>query len=269
MDLRNDIKSIIESQENAEGCKNAIDDYLRPYLLEPDEVFAFRCRGCGKCCKNRDDLILTARDLFNIAKKTGMRTEDVIDKYCDLYTGRDSRLPIVLLLPVGSSRSCPFLTGTRCSIHDSKPAVCAIFPLGRIYQATADGKDGSQPKVKYLLQPTDCASKRKKHTVRSWLAEFGLTVEDPFYFAWNEALIYLTTFILDCEKRNVKKHILTMFSEMIYVGLYARYDTNQDFMPQFQENVKAMKSVFDSTKDLSAEQIEKTVKRVFRRLQVI
>ena len=26
--------------------------------LKPGETFRFRCRQCGKCCKNREDILL-------------------------------------------------------------------------------------------------------------------------------------------------------------------------------------------------------------------
>lgn len=29
----------------------------------------FRCDGCGECCKNREDIILNAYDIFRIRKK--------------------------------------------------------------------------------------------------------------------------------------------------------------------------------------------------------
>ena len=37
------------------------------YLIGLDDTFSFKCRGCGKCCKNREDILLNTRDLFNIA----------------------------------------------------------------------------------------------------------------------------------------------------------------------------------------------------------
>ena len=108
-------------------------DSLESRILDADDIFAFRCRSCGKCCKQREDLLLTSRDLFNIAKKLGIRLTDVIQTHCTLYIGHDSGLPLVQLQPVGAAKACPLLVGTKCSVHDAKPAICALYPLGRIY----------------------------------------------------------------------------------------------------------------------------------------
>lgn len=35
-----------------------------------DDTFTFHCTQCGKCCIHREDILLSPKDLFNIAKKT-------------------------------------------------------------------------------------------------------------------------------------------------------------------------------------------------------
>ena len=34
-----------------------------------DDTFTFHCTQCGKCCIHREDILLSPKDLFNIAKK--------------------------------------------------------------------------------------------------------------------------------------------------------------------------------------------------------
>ena len=41
---------------------------LEQSLLDLDSEFDFKCRHCGKCCKNQDTVLFTARDIYNIAK---------------------------------------------------------------------------------------------------------------------------------------------------------------------------------------------------------
>lgn len=33
-----------------------------------DDTFTFHCTQCGKCCIHREDILLSPKDLFNIAK---------------------------------------------------------------------------------------------------------------------------------------------------------------------------------------------------------
>ena len=74
-----------------------------------DESFQFHCNQCGKCCINREDILLNPKDLYNIAKHLGLTPEDVVEKYGETYLGGSSRLPIVRLKPRGSIKRCPVL----------------------------------------------------------------------------------------------------------------------------------------------------------------
>ena len=46
-------------------------DELEQHLMDLDSTFRFKCRRCGKCCKNQDTIIFTPRDIYNIAHKHG------------------------------------------------------------------------------------------------------------------------------------------------------------------------------------------------------
>ena len=51
------------------GESEAIDSKLRragipARIVSSDDTFRFHCTQCGKCCTERDDILLTPRDLF-------------------------------------------------------------------------------------------------------------------------------------------------------------------------------------------------------------
>ena len=96
-----------------------------------DEEFKFNCTMCGKCCINREDILLNPKDMFNLAKELNMEPKQVLEAYCETYIGSDSRFPIVRLKPKGSIKRCPLLKDRKCSVHKAKPTVCAMFPIGR------------------------------------------------------------------------------------------------------------------------------------------
>ena len=139
-------------------------------LLDLDGEFRFKCRKCGKCCKHQNTILFTARDIFNIAKKLNMSTEDVINEYAETYIGSASRIPVVHMVPRGPSEACPFLMDGRCSIHECKPVVCALYPLGRVTVNAESIMKGLTPNgeliVKYMLNDTDCGSQKRTNTVR-------------------------------------------------------------------------------------------------------
>lgn len=96
-------------------------DELEQHLMDLDSTFRFKCRRCGKCCKNQDTIIFTPRDIYNIAHKFGKSMEQVIEETSEVYPGRDSRMPIVHMVPSGPKNACPLLVDGRCSVHDASP----------------------------------------------------------------------------------------------------------------------------------------------------
>lgn len=159
---------------------------LEQSLLDLDSEFDFKCRHCGKCCKNQDTVLFTARDIYNIAKKLGKTTEHVIQECGEVSIGYSSRIPLVHMVPIGPQRRCPLLRDDgRCSVHDCKPTACALFPVGRV--ASIEGvldknmevtKDCV--KVRYVLNDFNCGSAKRHNTIRSWLARFQIPEEDDF-----------------------------------------------------------------------------------------
>lgn len=222
---------------------------IEKYTIGLDEPFKFKCRGCGKCCKNREDVILTSRDLFVIAKHLGRSPADAIKEYCDCYVGQDSRFPIVRILPRGVNRACPFLLGKRCQIHECKPVVCALFPVGRILSIKGDPREGEESKYKagYILQPAECGSLKKTNTVRQWLEKFSIPVDDEFYSEWNAAMMHISMTMRKLEKTIPEKallHLQNVLAELIYI----RYDTGEEFLPQFVKNAGEAKKLVDDMK---------------------
>ena len=84
-----------------------IVDHYDTFKIGPDEPFPFHCVQCGKCCVHREDILLNPQDLFRMAKHLGQTPKDVVIHYCEVYTGPDSRMPLVRLLPEGEDHRLP------------------------------------------------------------------------------------------------------------------------------------------------------------------
>lgn len=208
-----------------------------------DDTFQFHCTQCGKCCKNRTDIMLSPMDIFRIAKELKMSNSEFFRKYCTSHIGDNSRLPIIMLKPIGQDDRCPLLKNNKCSVHNVKPAVCGMFPLGR-YIAFPKGESGTQPldqsAVKYLLQPLDCGDKSETHTVREWLSGFDIALEDKAFLLWNQSLCQISQILQELEK---KWDMMTMMVIWFItrVALYENYNHNEQFLPQLEENIENLK----------------------------
>lgn len=164
--------------------ENLIKHY-KEMQIGVDEPFRFHCTLCGECCMHREDIILNAKDLFRIAKKLDLMPNEITKKYCDAYIGHDSRLPIIKLRPQGPEDRCPLLKDCKCTVHDAKPTVCAMFPIGRYMKTESPGDSLKNQETGYLYVNPECGDDTEVHTVREWLSQFGIPLEDPFFLEWN------------------------------------------------------------------------------------
>ena len=212
-----------------------------------DDTFQFHCTQCGKCCIHRSDIMLSPRDIYRMSKELKLSPSEFFRKYCCMIIGADSRIPIVLLRPVGEDERCPLLKNNKCAVHKVKPTVCGMFPLGRYI--AIDPKDYGKTKlehsaVKYLLQPPECVNTSQTHTVREWLGNFDISLEDRAFLLWNQAISEISLRLQTLEK---KWDALTMMEIWFIsrVALYENYTTDQEFLPQFENNTAGLKTLLE------------------------
>ena len=246
-----------ENKEKLSGDPRLREIYenLDRLKIGPDEPFKFHCTMCGKCCIHREDILLTPKDLFGIAKELGTTPDKVIRDYCDTYVGGTSRFPIVRLNPVGADRHCPLLKDNKCSVHKVKPVVCAMFPIGRAISAEGDAlqNDGITPdKIQYIFVDPGCGDDAETHTVREWFGEFGISMEDEFFIRWQRALNALSMALIRLEKK-LNADMMRPVWNVVYAAMYLNYDMNNDFMEQFSNNAE---KIIELIKKIEAEGLE-------------
>lgn len=220
---------------------------LESMTIGLDDTFKFYCDQCGKCCTHREDIILSPMDIFKMAKELKMTPVEFYHEYCVFNIGEHTRMPIVRLASEGKDTHCVLLKNHRCSVHKVKPAVCAMFPLGRYMSFEKDDYNAESidtSKVKYLLQPPECGDESETHTVRDWLSGFDIKLEDEAFVQWQKAISRFSSKFKELEK---KQDMLTMMEIwfVVRVSLYLQYDTSKDFLPQFNYNVENLLKLLD------------------------
>ena len=222
-----------------------IGEHLEEMLIGPDEKFRFHCTQCGKCCINREDILLNPKDLYNIAATLSISQEEAVKQYCETYMGRTSRLPIVRLRPQGSIKRCPLLKDRKCMVHKAKPTVCAMYPLGRclaISQDTMSRIETAELKPQFILNEVDCGDNAEEHTVREWLESFGIPVEDQYYIRWQQ-IAMLASKVIKSMEGSWTPHGLNMLLTLIFNVLYLGYDMDKEFEPQFEERAEELRTI--------------------------
>lgn len=212
---------------------------MRKRQLGLDDTFNFNClTECrGQCC-HRDDLILTAFDIYRIAKYKEQTMSQVITDNCFAYMGSDSKLPIISVKPRIGDKSCRFLRMGRCEVHECKPISCKLFPLGRYLPATAVNAD-----YVYFLQPINCGGKDKQ-VVRDWIGD-DMPENDIACKAWGKVIVELAQFLQGI--KNDRQ--LQGFQQIILYALYFNYDPALDnFIEQLEYNVDKLQTVLPGFK---------------------
>ena len=220
---------------------------LESMTIGLDDTFKFHCDQCGKCCTHREDIILSPMDIFKMAKELKMTPVEFYHEYCVFNIGEHTRMPIVRLASEGKDTHCVLLKNHRCSIHKVKPAVCAMFSLGRYMSFEKDDYNAESidtSKVKYLLQPPECGDESETHTVREWLSGFDIKLEDEAFVQWQKAISRFSNKFKELEKQ---QDMLTMMEIwfVVRVSLYLQYDTSKEFLPQFNYNVENLLKLLD------------------------
>lgn len=193
--------------------------------MKTTDTFKFSCKACGNCCRNRKEpIMLTGYDVFRIAKKLGVEMKEVVTKYTRGYVGSTSKLP-VLILKERPDGSCSLFRNGRCMVHENKPLVCAIYPLGRYY-LPAEKRFG-------YFQQNICCGTDEEHTLEEWLEMFNIHEWDEASSLWATVITKLAEQTMEIkEAKAVEK-----MANILAIALYYDYDTNIPYTEQLACNI--------------------------------
>lgn len=135
------------------------------------------CENCHKCCTGMGtSIVLDPYDVMRLSEATKLTFEELIAKeYIELNMVDGLILPNLCM---GKNDKCSFLNEKgRCSIHEGRPGICRLFPLGRVY----DEKGFS-----YFVQDKECAKKNlAKIKVKKWISEDNIQENQEFILKWH------------------------------------------------------------------------------------
>lgn len=193
----------------------------------------FRCQRCGACCRDRISapIILTGYDMYKLAGALGMRsTMDLIETRIVSVSQTAYGLPICVL-SVTPEGACCLLVGKDCAVHEAKPAVCALYPLGRVY-------DAEEGRYTYI-QPhgNRCAGSGKGYAMAAvqWLAE--VREEEPLYAACEQAYVEATKAFMEITNES---YLERAFFRTVW-ALFGGFNPRKEFLPQLEENLRGLR----------------------------
>ena len=230
-------------------------------FLDSDSEFVFSCEQCGKCCRDRDDIIISPHDFFHMVKATGKEPDEVIERYTNVYIGDSSNITVMQLRyrnELNGHTTCYFL-GKKdgkyyCRIQDYKPFVCRAYPLGRMTACNLKEPSTETKSGKYFLQDFSgdhCIGEKnsKKNNIKQQVTDWLGGVEKKensekynYLFHQFHMQLYQT---INLQKMRVfpSLEIRTQYYKMMFFLFYLKYDfsgNDEDFLKQYEENTKML-----------------------------
>jgi Fe-S-cluster containining protein len=215
-----------------------------------DDTFEFKCKACGKCCKHREDLLLTPYDMYRIASDLGRTPEEIFTRYCHFYEGATSHLPVVRVIPVPPNNACPFLRNKKCSIHEKKPVVCRVFPLARIYET----EGGCAKFAKFVNNGVRCNQEAQTNIVRDWIGDVASEEAEAAGRLWGEAITSLYELVRP-ESWNLSDDARKKMLGIIFGVLYLNYKMDKPFPSQFESNIEAVTTLLKSVTEMKPDDL--------------
>ena len=192
------------------------------------------CKGCAACCTGMGNSVILdpydvyrlqqgLKKVFSLMLEEGLLELNVVDGVI---------LPNLKM--AGEGEHCVFLDEEgRCGIHESRPGVCRLFPLGRYYE------NGD---FKYFLQIGECkASNRSKVKISKWIDTPDQNRNHDFICKWHTLLNQLEEAV-NGDGRDIDLEVGKRLNMLLLKLFFLEpYDMEKDFYLQFEKRLEQMK----------------------------
>lgn len=196
--------------------------------LAPGDPFSFVCAGCGDCCRQRRDLVLSGYDLYRIARRLQLSPRIVAGAFCKSYIAPQSCLPSIRLMPDPSTGNCRFFEGNACAIHSARPLACALYPLGQSI-------DPITAQIEYHPQLPLCGVCVSGRTLQDYLEDSGILDRAGIDARWAVVCTQISQQFLNAGGSS-HPHFMAAVRR-VERALYWDYNLGDEFYPQFQQNI--------------------------------
>lgn len=190
------------------------------------------CHGCFACCqKMGQSIVLDPLDIYRLTKHLNVSFEQLLADKIELNVVDGLILPNLKMS--GTEERCAFLNEEgRCSIHQFRPGICRLFPLGRYYN------NGS---FQYFLQIHECKKEnRTKVKVKKWIDTPDLKQNEKYILEWHDFVIELQEQLMEMTDESYSKKINLFLLQSFFVE---PYDMQTDFYIQFGNRLAKTKAV--------------------------
>lgn len=215
-------------------CGEHWDDCPR---LAAEDRFDFACAGCGDCCRQRRDLVLSGYDLYRIARRLSLPPRIVSAAFCKSYLAPESCLPALRLTPDPKTGNCRFFEGSACTIHAARPLACALYPLGQSI-------DTVTAQTEYYVQTPLCGARAgEARTLQDYLQDSAVLDRAGVDARWAIVCTQLSHRLQAAGGADNPRFSAAV--RRMERALYYDYELGDDFYPQFCQNIEILMPLLD------------------------
>jgi Fe-S-cluster containining protein len=139
-------------------------------LMTWDDTFCFSCHpgtGCYNSCCRDVTIFLNPLDVCRLRKALGITSTEFLDKHTHKIISSKTGMPaVVLKMNEDEEKTCQFVTDKGCSVYDSRPFSCRLYPL--------DSEQGVEYKLMVDAEKCKGLNESQEWTVEGWRQEQGL-----------------------------------------------------------------------------------------------
>jgi len=171
------------------------------------------CAGCSDCCKRMgSSILLDPYDIVLLKQGLALNFEQLLNGYIELEVHDGLILPSPVMR--GDGEVCSFLSAAgRCEIHDFRPGLCRLFPLGRDY---------TSGELRYFLLEDACRKgNRSKVKIEKWLGIPELPRYERFLTDWHFLLKDLWEKIPELDDEQLRRINMSLL-QLFYVADFQR-----------------------------------------------
>ncbi len=208
-------------EEISDGKLYGLNDMVRAGCDE--------CKDCCSCCEGMGQSVtIDPYDMHRMLSGLKKSAGQLLAAELELNVTDGIILPNLKM--EGEKERCAFLDPKgRCSIHQYRPGICRLFPLGRYYEENG---------FRYFLQVHECKKEnRTKVKVRKWIDTPEPVKYEKYILDWHNFLAGLRKLLNHENAKEISMYVLTSF-------FLEPYGEDEDFYGQFYGRMLAAQEKF-------------------------
>ncbi|MBQ3393135.1 MAG: YkgJ family cysteine cluster protein [Lachnospiraceae bacterium] len=198
------------------------------------------CAGCGKCCRGMGDtIVLDPWDAAHLTARLGKPFDSMLDREVDLHAEEGMIVPHLKMQE--GTQACAFLgEDGLCGIHEARPGICRLFPLGRQY---------TEGESLYFVVEGGCTEPGKTKTrIDKWLGipggKEGLRRYEAFKKEWHAFTKEMKAMFAGTQEEPADPETVRQINVYLLQQFFVRPYPPEDFYNAFEERLGRIRALF-------------------------